>query len=99
MEMTITPKIVLIGSQFFVKGTSQPAIFTHPFPLYKQQMASQNPSPPPGGNAGHPTQGDCSTHAHNLMMCNETIGLTTQAKTYDTIPKVNTNGGASDQPS
>jgi hypothetical protein len=33
------------------------------------------------------------------MMCNEIVGLTTQAKTYATIPEANAHGGAFDQPS
>ena len=82
----------------FFKGTSQPAMLTNPLPPHQQQMVAQNPTPPKGGYAGHPSQGYASTNTH-VLMCVETINLTTHENTYDIVPDKYSNGGAPDQPS
>ena len=58
-------------------------------PPHQQQMITQNLAPYQGGQTGHV---DDSTSAHVVIMANETIALTTQAKTYDTNPNKQPNG-------
>ena len=65
----------------FLKDNSQPTVLKDPFRPQQQQIITQNPSPLQGGQTGH---ADASLSAHVLMMANETIALTTRAKTYDT---------------
>ena len=80
----------------FLKGNSQPTVLTDPFPPQQQQMVAQNHAPSQGGKPGH---GDASTSAHVLMMSNETVVLTTRAKTYNTTPDKQVNESPPSQPS
>ena len=66
----------------FLKGTSQLAILTDPFPPPQQKMVAQNPTPPKGGNAGHPPPRDASSSAH-VLMCAKTM-----RKRAETSPKM-----------
>ena len=79
----------------FLKGNSQPTVLTDPFPPQQKQLVTQNPAPSQDGKVGH---GDASPSAHVLMMANETVALTTRAKTYDTPVDKPANGSASSQP-
>lgn len=60
-------------------------------------MVSQNPAPSKGGHASHPSQGYASSNVH-VLMCAETVDLTTHAKTYENIPNKDSNGGSPKQP-
>lgn len=79
----------------FLKGTSQPIVFTDPFPP-QQQMVVENPTPPKVGNAGRPPSGDASSSVL-VLMCVETVNLTTRAKTYDSVLVKNIVGEGIDQ--
>ena len=81
---------------WFLKGNSQPAVLTDPFPPPQQQIIAQNHVPSQGGKIGDV---DASTNAHVLMMANETISLWSREKTYDTNPDKQSNGSTSSLPS
>jgi len=55
-------------------------------------MVTENIASLQGGNVGHPHHGDSSTSTH-VFMSNETVSLTTRAKTSETSLENNVNGG------
>jgi len=83
----------------FLKGTSQPAMLTDPFPTQQQQMVAQNHAPLQGGNSSHFHHGDAYSSITQVFMCKETIIIMTRAKTYDIPPEKHVVGGVIDNPS
>jgi len=71
--------------QWFLKGPPHSAVLTEPFPNHGQQLV-QHDSPPQGGNTHHDPAETSSAH---VLMCNETIDLTTRTKTCDQTPNSN----------
>jgi hypothetical protein len=83
----------------FLKGTSQPAVLTDPFPTHQQQMVGKNLSPLQGGNIGHSHHGDASSSVSQVFMCKDMVRIMTREKTYDTPLDNHANGGVTYKPS